>query len=68
MAQTESGRQLLGAAIQEFAGALLMFFMLFPFVSVFGNTWTAWIAHFFFVMLVRKKVMHDDNNNTPTKC
>ncbi len=30
-----------------------MFLVLWPFVGVFGNTWTAWIAHFFFVMLVR---------------
>lgn len=31
-----------------------MFLVLWPFVGVFGNTWTAWIAHFFFVMLVRR--------------
>lgn len=42
---------------QEFAGALLMFLVLWPFVGVFGNTWTAWIAHFFFVMLVRRVVL-----------
>lgn len=30
-----------------------MFILTFSCVSVFGNTWTAWIAHFFFVMLVR---------------
>lgn len=42
---------------QEFAGALLMFLVLWPFVGVFGNTWTAWIAHFFFVMLVRTYVL-----------
>lgn len=47
----ESGRQLVGAAIQEFAGSLLMFLLSWPFVGVFGNTWTAWVAHFFFVML-----------------
>lgn len=49
----ESPRQLVGAAIQEFFGALLMFLVLWPFVGVFGNTWSAWVAHFFFVMLVR---------------
>jgi hypothetical protein len=42
---------------QEFAGALLMFLVLWPFVGVFGNTWTAWIAHFFFVMLVRPPLL-----------
>jgi hypothetical protein len=52
MGAVESPRQLVGAAIQEFFGALLMFLILWPFVGVFGNTWTAWLAHFFFVMLV----------------
>lgn len=33
-----------------------MFLVLWPFVGVFGNTWTAWIAHFFFVMLVGNSV------------
>ncbi|EKU22600.1 aquaporin sip1-2 [Nannochloropsis gaditana CCMP526] len=47
----ESPRQLVGAAIQEFFGALLMFLVLWPFVGVLGDTWTAWVAHFFFVML-----------------
>jgi hypothetical protein len=42
---------------QEFSGALLMFFLQWPFVGVFGDTWTAWIAHFFFVMLV-SPVLH----------
>jgi hypothetical protein len=51
----ESPRQLVGAAIQEFFGALLMFLVLWPFVGVLGDTWTAWVAHFFFVMLVRAK-------------
>lgn len=54
MGAVESPRQLVGAAIQEFFGALLMFLILWPFVGVFGNTWTAWLAHFFFVMLVRE--------------
>lgn len=54
MGAVESPRQLVGAAIQEFFGALLMFLILWPFVGVFGNTWTAWLAHFFFVMLVRQ--------------
>jgi hypothetical protein len=39
--------------LQELAGALLMFILTFPCTGVFGNTWTAWIVHFFFVMLVR---------------
>lgn len=30
-----------------------MFILTFPCTGVFGNTWTAWIVHFFFVMLVR---------------
>jgi hypothetical protein len=32
-----------------------MFLVLWPFVGVLGDTWTAWVAHFFFVMLVRAK-------------
>ncbi len=55
MGAVETPRQLVGAAIQEFFGALLMFLVLWPFVGVFGNTWTAWLAHFFFVMLVREE-------------
>lgn len=47
----ESTKQLVGVALQEFAGFILMIMCTFPFVAALGDTWAAWIAHFFLVML-----------------
>ena len=47
----ENTKQLFGVALQEFAGFTLMIMCTFPFVATLGDTWAAWIAHFFLVML-----------------
>ena len=47
----ENTKELLGVALQEFAGFTLMIMCTFPFVATLGDTWSAWIAHFFLVML-----------------
>lgn len=38
---------------QEAFGSFALLLMVFPFNSFLGDTWSAWIQHFFSVMIVR---------------
>ncbi|CAM9865246.1 unnamed protein product [Ascophyllum nodosum] len=47
-----SFQKILGIFLQEAAGSFALLFMVFPFNSFMGDTWSAWIQHFFAVMIM----------------
>ena len=43
---------------QEAFGSFALLLMVFPFNSFLGDTWSAWIQHFFSVMIVSLSLIH----------